>query len=147
MIKYLCTLLLIGICSTLLAQEVISSAGATSVTEGLAVSYTVGETFVHTSSHVLEGFHQPEEITVTGITTVRNSQVLIYPNPTTSEVNIKLNSNKKARVVIQDIKGQIINDLFMSKLSILDMSRYKSGTYLLTIYCEEIKETYQIIKK
>lgn len=98
--------------------KVIASAGTTSTSSNISVSWTLGEMAVaslSTDSYLLtEGFHQGD-LFLTSIDDDVNFTALdvdIYPNPVSSTFNILVTSNveveKQTSIQIVDVTGRVV---------------------------------------
>ena len=87
-------------------------------------------------------------INVVGVTELSaNDQISIYPNPTTSIINIidENNQLQNATIQIQNYLGQLV---FSSPFSPqIDMRNLSSGMYFLTIEDKGLKKTMKIVKE
>jgi hypothetical protein len=59
------------------------------------------------------------------------SEVIIYPNPTSNMLNIKLKQQNFEKVILYDIAGKLLNEF---KTNTIDLSAFKSGMYLIKIF-------------
>ena len=127
--------------------QVISSAGAEISDSTAMMSYTIGEpltTTIQDNTNILtQGFQQPS-IKVTGITSVSDLSVRIYPNPTASFVNIE--SDYELSYSLYDANGKLVTQGTLDKKAVLDMSAYATATYMLSLSKGNSTNTYKIIK-
>jgi hypothetical protein len=81
-----------------------------------------------------------------GVTSVELSDFIrIYPNPSSSILNIAISSTQTANYTLQNLKGQtLIEDSFENKTQ-LDVSRLPNGIYFLQILGYGILETRKIV--
>lgn len=123
------------------AQEVISSAGANYNSANLQLSWTVGEPMVETFSGggtiLTQGFHQ-SKVVITAINKILLDEfdLEVYPNPTSGDVNIKLNkgSISKLRFFLYSSKGeQILRQEFAGQTERINMQLLAPGYYMLKI--------------
>jgi len=130
-----------------LSPQVISSAGAEISNSSAIMSYTIGEPLITTiqdNTNILtQGFQQPS-IKVTGITSVSDLSVRIYPNPTASFVNIE--SDYELSYSLYDGNGKLVTQGTLDKKAVLDMSAYATATYMLSLSKGNSTSTYKIIK-
>ena len=130
-----------------LTPQVISSAGAEISDSTAMMSYTIGEpltTTIQDNTNILtQGFQQPS-IKVTGITSVSDLSVRIYPNPTASFVNIE--SDYELSYSLYDGNGKLVTQGTLDKKAVLDMSAYATATYMLSLSKGNYTNTYKIIK-
>ena len=80
------------------------------------------------------------------------SNLTIYPNPTTSILNISgdLNVLSGASTQIFDISGKKIKDVSLSydaNNTSIDVSALQTGTYILSISKNGVKQSYKFVKK
>lgn len=74
-----------------------------------------------------------------------NDKILIYPNPASTEVNIKLSNQEKIiKVVIYDINGRQIST---HNTPLINVQSIPSGMYILDIVTNLRKHTSKLIKK
>lgn len=163
-LKTCALMLFIGGSLTCFSQEkspsVISSAGDVSKGGGLILEWTLGEPAVETLSTstalYTQGFHQP----VLQVQKINKSQdmaaldnILVYPNPATSVINLQLEKPTSSELVISliDAGGKLVlsnrlptNSGFLK----LNVSTLPGGPYILRI--RDVKGTaqsdYKIIK-
>jgi triacylglycerol esterase/lipase EstA (alpha/beta hydrolase family) len=77
---------------------------------------------------------------------ITNNYFSIYPNPTTSKVNIKSNS-KFNEFEIYNVLGQKVLFSKVIENQEIDISSLNSGTYFLTLKNEELTKTTKVIKQ
>lgn len=138
------------------AQEVISSAGVNYNSENLQLSWTIGEPMVETFSAggtiLTQGFHQSKlVITAIGPIELAGFDIEVYPNPTSHEVNIKLNKGNisKLRFFLYTSQGeQILQQKFSSQAEKLNMQLLAPGYYMLKIArdTDTPLQTFKIVK-
>lgn len=74
-------------------------------------------------------------------------KINVYPNPATTEVNIKLDGTKVADVTVADVTGRVIPVKF-SKDGKVDTSKLSSGVYFLRVKDDKgVTRIQKIIKK
>ena len=127
-----------------LTPQVISASGDYYVGSSTTLSWTLGEiaidTYNGTSNTLTQGFQQPEM----NFSEIENfaPEILmsVYPNPTTSEINIEIKENSEILTLqILDASGKIIFSDTYSGNSIkkIDFSYYADGLYLLQVSSPE----------
>ena len=134
--------------------EVISSTGQSFNNGSSQLDFTMGEvttsTFNDGSTILSQGFHQPNLLITSIISTETNYTVAVFPNPT-SEF-LQLHFDKLNQILVIDLysgEGKLLQSQKVSTTITLElnMSTYASGTYLLSVKDESSKvKTYQIIK-
>jgi hypothetical protein len=138
------------------AQEVISSAGATYSSANLQLSWTVGEPVVETFSNgstiLTQGFHQ-SKLVITAIDPIplAGFEFEVYPNPTSGEVNIKVNKGNisKLRFSLYTSLGEQIRQQNLSnQVERINMELLAPGYYVLKISHDKDvpMQTFKIIK-
>ena len=138
------------------AQEVISSAGATHSSANLQLSWTVGEPMVETFSAggtiLTQGFHQ-SKLVITAIDPIplAGFELEVYPNPTSGEVNIKVNKGNisSLRFFLYTSQGeQILRQEFSGQIEPINMQLLAPGYYMLKIArdTDTPLQTFKIVK-
>lgn len=131
-------------CSSSYGQSSLNSSGGDAFSSQGSVAYSIGQVFVQISESpeisVSEGVQQPYEISL--INTIFEEGVvevnlIAYPNPTMSDLNIELQGwrHEKASFEVYDALGKKVSagDFNQSTLSI-DARLWSSGNYFLHIY-------------
>jgi len=79
-----------------------------------------------------------------------NHSIIIYPNPTSDIIHIKVNdnSNSKKTLRVFDITGELlINTEFMKdEIKTIDLSQYANGFYIIQVISKDYSSAYKIIK-
>jgi hypothetical protein len=138
------------------AQEVISSTGATYSSANLQLSWTVGEPMVETftagGAILTQGFHQ-SKLVITAIDPIplAGIELEVYPNPTSGEVNIKVNKGNisKLRFFLYTSQGeQILQQEFSGQNEPINMQLLAPGYYMLKIARDKDTpvQTFKIVK-
>ena len=149
----LCCLLFLAWAGT--AQSVTATTGGEGKVGGTTLAYTVGETVVATvqngSAVLTQGFHQPQFVTTAVQEAFSPGMVEVFPNPTTSIVQVKLHEIGLENIVIalRDAAGRSIaisktdTDLWQA-----DLSAVASGCYWLTVTDTKTKQSnlFKILK-
>ena len=81
--------------------------------------------------------------------TTKQNDLLLFPNPTTDKLNLKIAENQIGnQVTIYSILGQELNSYILNtEDTILDVSNYQNGIYLLKINTNSGIQTYKFIKE
>jgi hypothetical protein len=144
-------------CRSILAQQVVTTAGSTFSNSGGSISYTLGETVAQTTVNgdkaLTQGFQQ-SKISVSVISGMKDPDisVSIFPNPVSDYLVIRVFKNK-------DVKTQYVASLYnINSILLIDRTFGGSeitipildlppGIYLLklTVSNKELK-TFKIIK-
>ena len=125
------------------AQNTITTTGSDFSGDNISISYTIGQLKVNTIDNVnstpliLDFLQWVQYCFDVYVCRDYNSiSFSIYPNPTSSFVNIsfeKLEAPITLRVF--DIRGRLINEnIFSEKITQFDMSNYSNGIYFLSFY-------------
>ncbi|MFV0173257.1 T9SS type A sorting domain-containing protein [Empedobacter falsenii] len=92
-------------------------------------------------------FHVTGTTESMGTVELGSNKLAVYPNPATTEVNIKLDGSKVADVTVADITGRVIPVSF-SKDGKVDTSRLAAGVYFLRVKDDKgVTRIQKIIKK
>lgn len=149
-------LFLIGMAG-LQAQVAVTTTGGNASGSGGTSSYTVGQigytTNTGTNGSVAQGVQQPYEISIViGVEEAKEIELLcmLYPNPTTDFVNLKLNNFKVENISYQifDFNGKL---LYLKKVegseTSIDMKSYADAVYFLKVFQGEKElKTFKIVK-
>lgn len=139
------------------AQQSSVTAGGVATGIGGSATYSVGQTiFKYISSSdiiVAQGVQQPYEIALLSVfeDTFNTIKIQVYPNPTTSYLNINIQNNELSNLYLSlfDIKGKLINQKkITSSNEILSLENMPSSTYFLRVFGHKNEfKTFKIIKK
>jgi hypothetical protein len=134
-----------------LAQSVVGSAGSTLTSNGVQLSYTVGETGVgysNPSESVLAGFNQPSiQEDKVSVAEIKKLQFKAFPNPVHNTLMIQ--NEVEGRFTITDVNGKqvlVTTEVSANSNYALDMSSYAKGVYFLKFYSGNRTSTLRIIK-
>lgn len=85
--------------------------------------------------HVDQVFFSQSAVQPNGINDVANNvEVSIYPNPVSSELNVKAENMNGAQIVITDLNGKIVRIRpLTADVTTVDLSEVASGTYIYRI--------------
>jgi hypothetical protein len=133
-----------------LSPSVIGSAGTSFSNSTANTDLTVGELSTETySSNIIltQGFHQGI-IKVASAVIEIEEVIKVYPNPTTSLLNIELEKNGNLDLVLIDINGKIVlqDKMKNEQTKQLDLSHIRQGNYFLHIIKDNKKSVYLINK-
>ncbi|MFT6749605.1 MAG: beta-glucanase (GH16 family), partial [Flavobacterium sp.] len=83
------------------------------------------------------------------VNTPKPKELLIFPNPAKDKLNLKIQDNQiGSQITIYSILGQELNSYILNtEETILDVSHYQNGIYLLKINTDSGIQTYKFIKK
>ena len=140
-LKLLATFFLIS--SYLSSQQTVTTSGGDIESDKVSLSYTIGQLKVNTidkvDSSILElDFIQGVQyaIDVFDCRDYNNIKISVFPNPTSSIVNISMgNIEDKLSLMVYDVAGRKIYDhSFSEKDFSIDFSSYSEGIYILSFY-------------
>ena len=126
------------------SPTVISTAGSSTKTTAVTLSYTVGELMVTTlkqdSIRLTQGSNQPTKVSVVGIENIEPNRfsVQAYPNPTSELLNIsitKKNENDTFDYSVIDIYGKSLKLLIttMPDKTQINTAALPSGEYIVRV--------------
>lgn len=125
-----------------LSQAIVSTQGSFDKTESMTLEWTLGETYVETVSQhntiFTQGFHQTFLNKSLNIhpTLANPFEIVVFPNPTNSLVNILINADYVGalNINVYDVKGLHVKEmktlLFDSKIT-LNIADLPSGVYII----------------
>ena len=131
------------ISSYLSSQQTVTTSGGDIESNQVSLSYTIGQLKVNTiekvDSSILElDFIQGVQyaIDVFDCRDFNNIKISVFPNPTSSIVNISMgNIEDKLSLIVYDAAGRKIYDhSFSEKDFSIDFSSYSEGIYILSFY-------------
>ncbi len=142
--------------SGLKAQDATTAAGGDATGSGGSATYSVGQV-VYTSAEsgsgsTNQGVQQPYEITITGLNNNPAISLLasVYPNPSTSFINLNVGSQKFDLLSFQlyDANGKLLtNQKITSAETIIQMEAFAKGNYFLKVLDNKSEvKTFKIIK-
>ena len=140
-LKLLATFFLIS--SYLSSQQTVTTSGGDIESDQVSLSYTIGQLKVNTiekvDSSILElDFIQGVQyaIDVFDCRDFNNIKISVFPNPTSSLVNISMEKlTDKLRIIVFDVAGrEIYDDSFTENELSIDFSSYSEGIYILGFY-------------
>lgn len=152
------SILLLGTGATILhAQTSINSAGGDLTGSGGSMNYSIGQVAYTTNSglngSVAQGVQQPFEISVLTETEEAQDILLetaVYPNPAADYAILKMDGNsiENIRFRLYNLNGSILqNKKIESNETVIELNKYRSGTYFLKITRGNILiKTFKIIK-
>ena len=154
----LCAILFLGyIPEVMKAQEAIPATGGSASGNGGTASYTVGQVVFTTNSgtigSVAQGVQQPFEISV--VTVIEEAKdislnFMVYPNPTTDFLIIKIKGEVKTQFFASlfDINGKLLEDIKVEgNETIIEMGKLLPETYFLKITNDnKLLKTFKIVK-
>ena len=142
-LKLVVTFFLIS--SYLSSQQTVTTSGGDIESDQVSLSYTIGQLKVNTiekvNSSILEldfiqGVQYAYIIDVFDCRDYNSIKISVFPNPTSSIVNISMEKlSDELRVVVFDVAGKEIYDhSFIENDFSIDFSSYSEGIYILGFY-------------
>lgn len=129
------------------SQQVVATSGTDFSNGSAQISYTLGETVTFTgvspNTALTQGFQQPS-VKVTGVSEVLSPEIKVYPNPTTTVINIEIATSGTYQ--LYDLNGKLVSEGELSAKSVIDMSSYATATYMLNVTEGQSSNRYKIIK-
>lgn len=155
--KLLLSILLgISLISAKAQQATVTSVGVASGINGNA-SYSIGQivysTNLGSTGTISQGIQQPYEIYTLGTDNFPNInlQMIVYPNPTTTSVNLKIEDLTSDSLEYQlfDLSGRIITNQKISQTETqISLENFPSATYFINISDNtKIIKLFKIIKR
>jgi hypothetical protein len=78
-------------------------------------------------------------------------QITIYPNPTTGHLLVKIvpfNNNNRTEFSLFDLQGhQLIKEICTKELTVLDLSNYTKGVYILKVKIGSNEKEWEVVKE
>lgn len=155
--KVMLSILLLAICISTQAQQLVTATGGNASGSGGTVSYSIGQVVYHshtgTNGSVLEGIQQPYEISV--LTVLEEAEginllVLVYPNPTTDFLQLKVESDNLNDLTYQllNMQGKLLeNEQITGNQTSIAMSNLAQGTYFVKIIQgSRVIKTFKVVK-
>lgn len=153
---FLILLLLLQCIPKMQAQKGVVSSGGNATGTGGSVSYSIGQmdyiTETGTGGTATQGVQQPYEIvTLVGEEFIDITlQMIVYPNPTSSFVNLKIDNFNLEELNYQlyDLNGRLISDKKITQTETqIQLENYPSAIYLLNVNQKnKTIKTFKIIK-
>jgi hypothetical protein len=149
-------ILLIAGSGELSAQNGSVTAGGNAAGSGGSASYSIGQlnymTAIGSAGTALQGLQQPYEFYTVGIDNFKNINLEIsaYPNPTNSNVNLKIEDHNLTKLSYQlyDQQGTLLHIQGMiGNINVIPMNGLPSAIYILRV-CKDKTElkSFKIIK-
>ena len=134
--------------SQLISPELISTSGASFLNANSIVEFSIGEIAIEThvsSSLVTQGFHQPD-LKGTDNLQELNIGVIIYPNPSSNEINISFSKEVYCNIKIFSLTGSVVlKDAVKGKKHLTyNVDHLNPSIYYLSIENKNKKNIYEI---
>ncbi len=125
-------------CTQINAQEAIVASGGNASGSNGNISYSLGQVNYSTIGTLIQGVQQPFEIqTLLGIDNANiNLELIVYPNPTTSLLNLQVKGYSTAAIQYQlfDFNGRLlVRNKISDATTTIQMEQYPNAVYLLKV--------------
>lgn len=144
-------ILLLGI-SSFYGQEVLSTAGRIFSSNGVNLSWSIGETVTSTvndgNTTLTQGYQQAN-LSISAVEENIANTYSVFPNPTHNQFTIKSGNRIKEPLtgVLFNMEGKLIQKIIISEIStVVYLDEIPQGIYVLTITENKQENTYRIIK-
>lgn len=144
-------ILLLGI-NSFYSQEVISSAGRIFSSNGINLSWSIGEvitTTVDDGTTTLTQGYQQANLTISTIEEDITNLYSIYPNPTKNNFTIESGNQSSNTLtgMLYNMEGKLLKKIIISDIiTVVYLDEIPQGIYLLKISENNQTNTYRIIK-
>lgn len=125
-------------CSLSYSQEVISTQGNSYTTSGFSLDFTIGEILINEymigSVILSQGIHQPSWEIVGVKDHFTDINVTVFPNPTSSVLNIKTNEIVNVDYIIVDSKGvSVMKGTVREEHTVIELNFLSPEIYFLIL--------------
>ncbi len=136
--------------SSYFSQEVISCAGKEYNSNGIALSWTIGEPVTSTINNgntiLTQGFQQ-SNLAITAVKEESLNLYKIYPNPTRNRFTIEQNNSSNTVALLHNLEGKLMKTIQLSGVTTsVYIEEIPAGVYILTITNENKNNIFKIIK-
>jgi hypothetical protein len=135
-------------------QQLVSSAGDSHYNQSYQMDWSVGEIAIKTlnesSFAINQGFHQVQ-IDISTLINNTDSKIMLklFPNPTSSIINLTTNTNyNQLNINIKTLAGTIIHNESVHKNTWrFDLTNYPTGVYIIQVNNKKrILKSFKVIK-
>ena len=153
--KIIILLLLVLSSATLMAQQIVATAGGTLGNASGSISYTIGEGVAQTFSRgdkvLTQGFQQSYLSVSTEKTILDlNFSITVFPNPTTDVVTLRVGKESMSGLLylLYDLNGRLLSKKVIENSdTTVPFQSLQTGTYLLEVMDGKLGlKTFKIIK-
>jgi hypothetical protein len=155
MFRIIITIIIIALSYATKAQEVVSSGGGCHQNSTSSITWTLGETAIHTlranDKIITQGFHQTK-LTVTAVNEIPGLKMIIsaFPNPTNDFINLKVDGSiEKLSFSVYDLNGRLLKTgRFEANPEMVSFQDLGSAIYLIKVFedKQEVK-TFRVVKQ
>lgn len=141
--------------SVIYAQEAVPTTGGDASSSSGSLAYSIGQvvytTNTNTDGTVSQGVQKAFEIFTLSIDDNQLDILLsVYPNPTTSHINLRMDDqlSKDLSFQLYDLQGRLLRQGDITdKITKIDMQKLQSATYLINILKDNKRvKSYKVIK-
>ena len=132
------TILQIFFCSLIFSQEVISPKGSSYENSNYTIDFTIGEVLIN--EYVIgpvvlnQGFHQPSWEIVGVKNHFSDINVTVFPNPTSSYLNIITSEIVKVNYILVDARGvTVMKGVLRDGQTMIELNLLSPGIYFLIL--------------
>lgn len=76
------------------------------------------------------------------------SDLMIYPNPTSGVIYVKLKDDISHKVTVYDISGKLLKEIYSSSIiEVIDLKEFENGVYIVSVENKSVVTMKKIIKK
>jgi len=150
--KYTLLFVTFSLLLTASAQEVISTQGDSYSNSDTNIDFTIGEVVINTvstvSNDLTQGFHQTNWKFVSLEDLAPTFEVSVFPNPSSSVLNIKAVAFEQVSFVLYDVNGKLVaENMLTSELTSIEVSHLSTGNYTLVLKNDShLLKTVKLIK-
>lgn len=80
-----------------------------------------------------------------GVNEVDINHITIYPNPTKDQFTVKINDAESYELKVYDLKGQLLQNDFLTGTNTINLNTYESGVYLIHISNNTYNKHFKLI--
>ena len=142
-----CITILLFLAVLCFSQQLISTAGQ----QQNNVSWSIGELITEGASvsgiMVYQGFNTAVKSGTSGLSDVKISTIVAYPNPVIDKLYLKQTESDLYSYTLTDILGRVLLTKTTDSDQEIDMSQYNTGQYILKVYTNQFSKSTILIKK
>jgi hypothetical protein len=142
-----CITILLLLAGQSFSQQLISTAGQ----QQNNVSWSIGEMITEgapvSGMMILQGFNSPDSLVISGLSDVKLSTIVAYPNPVVGKLFLKHTESGLYSYSLTDIIGRVLINKTVDADQEIDLSHYDAGQYILKVYTNQFSKSTILIKK
>ena len=126
-----------------ISQSTFASQGGSAEIDGSSISWTLGQPIIGTLTtdeyNVTQGFHQPiSNITTSFYNPTFSDEILLFPNPTFSAIQIRTEYQGALHYAVVDVLGRVVAQGILDQSMTLNTEELAGGVYLITFHDQKI---------